>query len=69
MDNFDLGLRALEKAGPVEKGHLSYSFADRGYFEKEGLTKDRDESGRYVRSGDDGGDDGDRERSAARRGG
>ena len=28
MDNFDLGLRSLEKAGPVEKGDLSYPFAN-----------------------------------------
>jgi hypothetical protein len=41
LDNFDLGLRSLEKAGPVEKGVYLIKFADGRYFEKAGSGENR----------------------------
>ena len=69
LDNFDLGLRAMEKAGPVEKGIYLIRSQIEDILKKRGLTKMEIKTGDMFDPATDGSNDGDRERPAARRGG
>ena len=58
LDNFDLGLRALEKTGTVEKGVYLIRSQIEDILKKRGLEKVGSETRRSVRSGGCGSDDG-----------